>query len=49
MSTISSVALPLHPALVTHAQDRARNLQNRIADTMTRFAGSMVFVYVHIT
>jgi uncharacterized membrane protein len=49
--TLSSQAtLPtrFHPALVRHAETRARNLQNRIADTITRFAGSMTFVYVHI-
>jgi uncharacterized membrane protein len=39
---------PEHPALAAHAEDRARSLQNRIADTITRFAGSMWFVYVHI-
>jgi len=39
---------PSHPALVQHAEDRAQNVQNRIADTITRFAGSMMFVYVHI-
>jgi uncharacterized membrane protein len=37
-----------HPASVEHAQLRAQSLQNRIADTITSFAGSMVFVYVHI-
>jgi uncharacterized membrane protein len=39
---------PSHPALVQHAEDRAQNVQNRIADTITRFAGSMMFVYVHV-
>jgi uncharacterized membrane protein len=39
---------PEHPALATHAEERAQSLQNRIADTITRFAGSMWFVYVHI-
>ena len=40
--------LPEHPALAAHAEERAQSLQNRIADSITRFAGSMVFVYVHI-
>jgi uncharacterized membrane protein len=40
--------MPEHPALAAHAEQRAQNLQNRIADTITRFAGSMAFVYVHI-
>jgi uncharacterized membrane protein len=37
-----------HPALVRHAEERARSLQNRIADTITSYAGSMRFVYAHI-
>ena len=37
-----------HPALQTHAEQRSASLQNRIADRITRFAGSMVFVYVHL-
>ena len=39
---------PVHPALLTHVEERAANVQNRIADTITRFAGSMWFVYLHI-
>jgi uncharacterized membrane protein len=34
--------------LSAHLEDRARNVQNRIADRITTFAGSMVFVYLHI-
>jgi uncharacterized membrane protein len=37
-----------NPALVRHGQERARNVQNRIADWITAFAGSMTFVYIHI-
>jgi uncharacterized membrane protein len=37
-----------HPALQQHLATRASNVQNRIADTITRFAGSMAFVYVSI-
>jgi uncharacterized membrane protein len=39
---------PINPALVKHAEYRASALQNRIADAITRFAGSMMFVYFHI-
>jgi uncharacterized membrane protein len=39
---------PISPALVEHAQERARDVQNRIADQITRFSGSMTFVYLHI-
>jgi len=37
-----------YPALRIHAQERARSIQNRIADRITAFAGSMNFVYLHI-
>jgi uncharacterized membrane protein len=37
-----------HPVLVRQTEERAGNLQDRIADAITRFAGSMPFVYVHI-
>ena len=40
-------AIP-HPALIAHAQERAGNVQNRIADRITKYAGSMHFVYLHI-
>jgi uncharacterized membrane protein len=42
--------LPLepNPVLVEHAEQRARSVQNRIADQITDFAGSMWFVYLHI-
>lgn len=37
-----------HPGLVAHAEARGQSLQNRIADRITAFAGSMLFVYIHI-
>jgi uncharacterized membrane protein len=37
-----------HPALVEYRQERARSLQNRVADSITRFSGSMWFVYIHV-
>jgi uncharacterized membrane protein len=39
---------PISPALVEHAEQRARDVQNRAADQITRFSGSMTFVYLHI-
>jgi uncharacterized membrane protein len=39
---------PINPALVEHARKRANYAQNRIADAITRFSGSMAFVYIHI-
>ncbi len=39
---------PLHPAVLAEAERRAASLQLRIADAITSFAGSMMFVYIHI-
>jgi hypothetical protein len=39
---------PIDPALLKHEQERAEARQNRLADGMTTFAGSMLFVYIHI-
>jgi uncharacterized membrane protein len=38
----------VHPALLEIGEERARSVQNRIADAITTFAGSMWFVYLHI-
>ncbi len=37
-----------NPALIQHAQERAQSVENRVADRITAFAGSMNFVYLHI-
>src|SRR5580765_1541938 len=37
-----------NPALLENARKRAESVQNRIADRITDFAGSMTFVYLHI-
>ena len=39
---------PVHPALQRHYDKRRANLQDRVADAITAFAGSMMFVYIHI-
>jgi uncharacterized membrane protein len=36
-----------HPVLVAHKERRAADIQLRIADMITAFAGSMRFVYIH--
>jgi uncharacterized membrane protein len=46
--SIRPMPQPTHPALRRHAERRRSSLQNRIADAITRFAGSMVFIYIHI-
>lgn len=39
---------PHHPALEAHLAERARDWQLRLADGITKFAGSMLFVYIHM-
>ena len=39
---------PVNPALIEHAEERGKSIQNRIADKITSFAGSMTFVYLHV-
>src|SRR2546421_3389366 len=46
--SVRAIPRPLHPVLRHHEEHRAQNVQNRIADGITSFAGSMVFVYLHI-
>lgn len=36
-----------HPVVVAHQSRRAADVQLRVADTITAFAGSMPFVYIH--
>jgi uncharacterized membrane protein len=36
-----------HPVVVAHRAKRAADVQLRIADSITAFAGSMPFVYIH--
>jgi uncharacterized membrane protein len=36
-----------HPAVVAHHSRRAEDVQLRVADAITKFAGSMTFVYLH--
>ena len=39
---------PVNPALLRHQMERAESVQNRVADGITAFAGSMWFVYLHV-
>jgi uncharacterized membrane protein len=39
---------PTHPVVQAHLAARADDIQLRIADAITRFAGSMTFVYLHV-
>jgi uncharacterized membrane protein len=49
-STLIDVShrMAIHPAYKEVAERRAANIQLRVADTITKFAGSMGFVYLHI-
>jgi uncharacterized membrane protein len=40
-------AIQHHPVVVAHRTRRAADVQLRIADAITGFAGSMRFVYIH--
>jgi uncharacterized membrane protein len=42
------IKLPHHPAVLEEQERRAADIQLRIADKITAFAGSMNFVYLHI-
>jgi uncharacterized membrane protein len=39
---------PINPALLRREKERADATQNRVADGITAFSGSMLFVYIHI-
>ena len=39
---------PINPVLLQHARDRQKSIENRVADHITDFSGSMQFVYLHI-
>ena len=45
---LSHLPIQPNPALVEQAEKRAESAQNRVADRITDFAGSMRFVYLHI-
>jgi len=46
--TIQAPIEPKHPALIRKEAERAESIQNQIADSITTFAGSMMFVYIHL-
>ena len=48
LKNVGHLSLEPNPALLEHAKQRAESAQNRIADQITAFAGSMAFVYIHI-
>jgi uncharacterized membrane protein len=48
LQRVGHMPLEPNPVLLEHAEKRAENVQNRIADAITAFSGSMLFVYIHI-
>ena len=42
-----TVSSPRHPAVIAFHQTRLDDVQLRLADAITAFAGSMPFVYIH--
>jgi uncharacterized membrane protein len=48
LGLVHRITFESNPALLEHARQRAESVQNRIADRITMFAGSMAFVYIHI-
>ena len=47
MSIADPVEQTHHPVVIQHRDRRASDLQLRVADAITSFAGSMPFVYIH--
>jgi uncharacterized membrane protein len=47
VTTKTSPTALVNPALLEHARKRALSVENRAADRITTFAGSMRFVYIH--
>ena len=47
VTTLNRSSRPLHPTVLAQLEARRKNLQLRLADVITTFAGSMVFVEIH--
>jgi uncharacterized membrane protein len=48
LQRLGHMPLEPNPVLLEHAEKRAESVQNRIADAITAFSGSMLFVYIHV-
>jgi uncharacterized membrane protein len=48
MTTQTLRELQHHPVVLAHQAKVAAHLQLRVADVITKFAGSMLFVYIHV-
>jgi uncharacterized membrane protein len=48
VTDVRTKARPEHPVVVWMREHRNADMQLRVADVITRFAGSMAFVYIHV-
>ncbi len=48
MTAVHADVRPEHPVVTKLRERRTANVQLRIADAITKFAGSMWFVYLHV-
>ncbi len=48
MTTQAPSEIQHHPIVLAHQAKLAAHLQLRVADAITKFAGSMLFVYLHV-
>ncbi len=48
LAPVPKLGPPINPALLRREKERADATQNRVADGITAFSGSMLFVYIHI-
>jgi uncharacterized membrane protein len=48
MTTVHPAVRPEHPVVIKLRERRAADAQLRVADAITKFAGSMSFVYLHV-
>jgi uncharacterized membrane protein len=47
VTMVNQGSLRQHPAVLAQLEARRKNLQLRVTDAITTFAGSMMFVYIH--
>ena len=48
LAPVPKLGPPINPALLKRERERAERRQNRAADKITAFSGSMLFVYLHV-
>jgi uncharacterized membrane protein len=46
--SVRTMPAPVNPVIAKHEAMRDEHLQDRIADAITKFSGSMPFIYIHI-